>query len=192
MKIRGFTLIELLVIIAIIGLLALIVVVSVNSARAKARDVLRKADLNTMQKAIESRYHDALSEDDGYYITSDGPIETDPSGYMYGKLVTDTGFMNFIPCEPLLSEADCLTSVAFTNGVDTNSYIYYRFNRLLSSYCSTLLPPETDPGYNVGKEYYGFYARLEKPSAADLATISSNYDLCVKEKWKVNYMVGNY
>jgi len=53
---KGFTLIELLVVIAVIGLLASIVLVSVNSARAKARDTKRKADLYQLQQALEMYY----------------------------------------------------------------------------------------------------------------------------------------
>ncbi len=53
MKKRGFTLIELLVVIAIIGLLSTLSVVSLNSARGKARDAARKSDLNAISTAME-------------------------------------------------------------------------------------------------------------------------------------------
>lgn len=49
---KAFTLVELLVVVAIIGLLAGIAVVSVNSVRAKARDVKRIADLKQFAKLV--------------------------------------------------------------------------------------------------------------------------------------------
>jgi len=55
---EGFTLVELLVVIAIIGLLASIVLVSLNTARAKARDSRRISDLKQLQLAIEMYYDD--------------------------------------------------------------------------------------------------------------------------------------
>lgn len=64
---RGFTLIELLVVVAIIGVLSTIVLVSVNEARVKARDVRRVADLRQLALALEFYY-----DDNDAYIDSGG------------------------------------------------------------------------------------------------------------------------
>ena len=58
MKKSGFTLVELLVVISIIGVLASVVFASINSARAKARDARRIADLRQIATALEF-YYDA-------------------------------------------------------------------------------------------------------------------------------------
>jgi len=52
----GFTLIEMLVVIAIIGLLASVVVVGVGSARQRARDTKRIADIRQIQNMLENYY----------------------------------------------------------------------------------------------------------------------------------------
>jgi len=88
-KKRGFTLIELLVVIAIIGILATIVLVSLNTARAKARDARRSSDIHQIALAMEM-YYDSHKPNvyptitDGYdALTSIGTemsvVPTDPT-----------------------------------------------------------------------------------------------------------------
>ncbi len=74
-KNKGFTLIELLVVIAIIGLLSTLAVVALNSARAKARDAKRVADVKQVQTALELYFNDAQ----GYPIDT-GTLGTDGTG----------------------------------------------------------------------------------------------------------------
>jgi len=57
-KKQAFTLIELLVVIAIIGILATLAVVSLQNARARARDSKRIADVRQMQTALELYFND--------------------------------------------------------------------------------------------------------------------------------------
>lgn len=54
----GFTLIELLVVMAIMGILTIITVSQFETARRKARDVQRKGDLSSLQKALLIYYAD--------------------------------------------------------------------------------------------------------------------------------------
>lgn len=54
----GFTLIELLVVIAIIGVLASVVLASVNTARMKARDARRLADVRQLVLVLQLYYDD--------------------------------------------------------------------------------------------------------------------------------------
>jgi len=71
---QGFTLIELLVVIAIIGLLSTLAVVSLNSARAKARDAKRVSDVKQISTLVEMEA--ANSATGGYDIF---PAECDGS-----------------------------------------------------------------------------------------------------------------
>lgn len=94
---KGFTLVELLVVISIIGILSSFAVVSLNTARIKARDALRKGDMAQVRTALNLYYDDNLSypicgtwdDEDGYfggtpecYLTLDGEFTTGSRPYM--------------------------------------------------------------------------------------------------------------
>lgn len=88
---RGFTLIELLVVIAIIGILAAMVLVSLSSARNKARDARAKSDLSAIPAALEMYNDDKAS----YPVTTDfGAMWTALAGggYVSGTAPSQTGY----------------------------------------------------------------------------------------------------
>lgn len=80
---KGFTLIELLVVIAIIGILSSVVLASLNSARTKARDARRIADIKQIQLALEL-FYDA----NRYY----------PGSGECGATTPNTGWSNSVQC----------------------------------------------------------------------------------------------
>lgn len=99
---KGFTLIELLVVIAIIGILSSVVLASLNTARAKARDVVRKSDLKQLQTALELYYNS-----NGSYPSTGSPNPSWRGAVSYGGWGTGaTGYIpglvpTFIPVLPL-------------------------------------------------------------------------------------------
>ncbi|OGZ04849.1 MAG: hypothetical protein A2845_05145 [Candidatus Lloydbacteria bacterium RIFCSPHIGHO2_01_FULL_49_22] len=68
---RGFTLIELLVVIAIVGLLSSVILASLSTARQKARDAKRVAEMDSISKALEL-----------YYVEANSYPPTTPSGFI--------------------------------------------------------------------------------------------------------------
>ena len=77
---KGFTLIELLVVISIIALLASIVLASLNSARVKARDARRIADLNQIRTALEFFF-----DTNGFYPQTDNGWDGNEYRYSYNS-----------------------------------------------------------------------------------------------------------
>ncbi len=100
---KGFTLIELLIVIAIIGLLSTLAVVALGSARVKARDSKRLADLKQLQTALELYYTDK-----SYYpvgnpaITLGGPATDclNGTGFMAAGAGCVDPYMGKVPVDP--------------------------------------------------------------------------------------------
>jgi len=99
---EGFTLIELLVVVAIIGVLVTVSIVSINIARARARDARRSADIKQVRTALEFYYHAQNKYPDTDLITTNGILDKN-------KSVSDSDYvyMKSLPESPKPASAVC-------------------------------------------------------------------------------------
>lgn len=100
----GFTLIELLVVVAIVGILSSVVFSSLSTARKKARDATRKADIQNIYKML-SMYHNEYggipkTSSYGEYNSEFGGFDSSSSGGFLTFLKT-SGIANQIPVDPI-------------------------------------------------------------------------------------------
>ena len=117
---KGFTLVELLVVIAIIGLLSTLSILALNSARARARDAKRVADIKQIQTALEMYYNDR-----GTY----------PSAVESGKNIS-TGsvvYMSEVPTAP--TPADCTTGNGYAYTGIQGTALAGSYNTYTLTYC---------------------------------------------------------
>lgn len=144
---KGFTLIELLVVVAIIGLLSSIVLVSLDSARAKARDAKRKSDIRQIQTALALYYNT-----NGYYPPCAG--EPGVSGSSIWSYSADATWKNnsnclalalkpFIPSLPVDPKNNVIR--AFDSG---NNYSYF-YGATDNNLTTSPNPQDYDLGANL-------------------------------------------
>ncbi|MEK7099414.1 MAG: type II secretion system protein [Patescibacteria group bacterium] len=153
MKKAGFTLIELLVVISIISLLSSVVLTSVNSARVKARDTRRIADLGQIRLALEL-YFDA----NGQYPQSN--CAWDCNGYRYSydnswdALANDLRpYLPTLPRDPL-NTGGC---PPWSDGCYTYTYGNVGRNTNPPQYDLTAALEDTANPYRCGVKNYRFY-----------------------------------
>jgi prepilin-type N-terminal cleavage/methylation domain-containing protein len=125
-KKSGFTLIELLVVIAIIGLLASIVLVSLNSARAKARDARKIADFSQISIALYM-FYDQNGKMPANYNPCCGACEGSTYYNQSMQELVSGGFLPSIPKSP-------------GNGV----YCYYNYGGTIGGLMVTSLEAAQD------------------------------------------------
>jgi prepilin-type N-terminal cleavage/methylation domain-containing protein len=133
---KGFTLIELLVVVAIMGLLATLAITALNTARARARDARRVADIRQIQAALELYFMDEAA-----YPT----LVDDDYASFEGKCLGSTGFaascsgtvyMGEIPANPNPRTDGGCEDVGYTytsTQVEGENYLSYTINYCLGN-----------------------------------------------------------
>lgn len=140
----GFSLIELLVVISIIGLLSSLAVVSLNSARQKARDAVRKADMAQLRTALNLYYDDKLKYPDCranstdaekvLCYSGDGNVAAGNGDSLYEALITIPSlkpYMGSLPKDPRNP-----TNTLAADPVYFYGYQYDSANQKYTIYCT--------------------------------------------------------
>ena len=128
----GFTLLELLVVIAIIGLLSTLAIVALNSARQKARDAKRVADIKQVQTALELYFNDQSAYPAGTTLALGAgtdcttACDTISSTNGIAATVAGTTYMGLIPADPSAATgSECILT--------TSAVCHYSYTRVAAS-----------------------------------------------------------
>ncbi len=102
----GFTLIEILVVISIIGLLVAAGLASFTNSQKRARDTKRRADLKSIQTAMEQYYEDHsyayptnLNDLNSYFPNNAWPVGPKEESYTSGFTSNATSYSKAVVLE---------------------------------------------------------------------------------------------
>lgn len=139
---RGFTLVELLVTISILSILMTIAIISYGNVQKNARDNKRKADLATIQSALE-QYH----ADQGFYpasisFTANSPLTNGTKTYMSAiPIETQSGIAQYVYAK---YPGTCANTVSDPSTYCTNYCLYAKMenssNSVTAAKCSLVTP----------------------------------------------------
>jgi prepilin-type N-terminal cleavage/methylation domain-containing protein len=109
-KAHGFSLIELLVVVGILAVLMAMLMANIASGRARARDSVRKADFDSVKKALRIYYNDyqTYPAADGTRIAGcgDGTVACSFGGAF---ATANTEYMKRLPIDPVDSGSNIYT-----------------------------------------------------------------------------------
>jgi general secretion pathway protein G len=130
---RGFTLVELLVVVAIISLLSSVVLASLQSARNRAQDAKRMADMKQLRIALE------------FYYDINKQYPADPSNTQVSSLTGSTNnirpYINPIPTDPTYtSSSGYRYRTSNINGRQSYTMLV-RLTKKNGAWCSVSVPP---------------------------------------------------
>lgn len=146
---NAFTLIELLVVIAVIGLLASVIMIALNSARAKARDAQRRANLHQIDIAL--RMYFLENNDFPHCGPYNGTVWTARSTESYWNDCMTPALSQYIakmPVDPINGNSGGLSLYYYyiCYAVDasspcTSAYLNIYFETLTPNYAAMIINP---------------------------------------------------
>ncbi|HEX6257912.1 MAG TPA: prepilin-type N-terminal cleavage/methylation domain-containing protein [Candidatus Saccharimonadales bacterium] len=144
----GFTVVEIVIAIVVIGILASMAVIGLGEVAKQSRDTKRRTDMETLTKAMTSWANDngktPIQTGAGYAGLGHGYVTTSDPDYpkSIDKLLQEGGYLGGDVKDPKKPS-------------DVGAYMFYA--------CASWVPTN---------KVYGFFAKLEAPTAKDTATVT--------------------